>query len=150
MTVDALRAGDRVALERSLRATTSFTADEIACALSMVDDDEYEWFAAREDGVPRGFLCVGEAAMAEKSFELYWIWVDPAARGRGVAGRLMDRFDDVCRSRAMRLATIYTSSTEPYAAARALYERSGFRVAARLEEFYRAGDDLIIYRKDYR
>lgn len=147
MTVDALRPADHAALERTLRAT--FTAEEAACALSMVGDAEYEWYAAREDGVPRGFLCVGEAAMAEKSFELYWIWVDPDARGRGTAGRLMEHFDALCRSRSMRLATIFTSSTEPYAAARALYERSGFRVAARLEEFYRAGDDLIIYRKDY-
>lgn len=149
MTVDALRDEDRPALDRSLRATANFTADEVACALSMVGDAEYEWYAAREDGVPRGFLCVGEAAMAEKSFELYWIWTDPPARGRGVARRLMEFFDGVCRTRAMRLATIYTSSTAPYAAARSLYERSGFRVAARVEEFYRAGDDLMIYRKDY-
>lgn len=138
-----------------MRACGSFTAEEVVCGLEMADvalagSGEYEWFVALDGAqLPRGFLCVGAASLAERVFELYWIWVDPQARGNGIAGRLMEFFDEVCHERSQRLATIYTSSTAPYAAARSLYERHGFRVAARLDDFYRPQDDLIVYRKDY-
>jgi hypothetical protein len=42
---------------------------------------------------------------------------------------------------------VETSETESYGAARALYARAGYPMAAKLEDFYAPGDALIIYYK---
>ena len=38
-----------------------------------------------------------------------------------------------------------TSGRAQYAPTRAFYERKGYRVAARLEDFFAPGDDKVIY-----
>ena len=40
-----------------------------------------------------------------------------------------------------------TSSTHGYDRARSFYEKNGYTVACVLPDFYRAGDDRVIYRK---
>ena len=52
------------------------------------------------------------------------------------------------RRTAGRFLLAETSSTPKYAAARAFYLHHGFRELVRITDFYRDGDDKIIYRKD--
>lgn len=69
-------------------------------------------------GVP-----TGEAEVTE----LISLWVDPAARGRGVGDRLVE--DIVRWARRSGAATLRLSVMDSNRAARALYERHGFRDA---------------------
>jgi ribosomal protein S18 acetylase RimI-like enzyme len=41
------------------------------------------------------------------------------------------------------------SSTPAYAAARAFYERAGYAVVGRVTDFYRPGDDCLMYCKAF-
>ncbi len=90
-------------------------------ALSMPN---IRFFVARLDG-----RVVGCGAMvvdaAEASAELKRMFVDPMARGRGVARKLLERIEDQARSLGRRLILLETgvSSIE----ALALYKRCGYR-----------------------
>lgn len=99
------------------------------------------------EGAVIGYVCYGPTPMTEGTWDLYWLATDPAHRGQGVAGALCAAMDDDLRTQGGRLVRVETSSTEGYGAAQRFYERHGYPEAARIADFYRPGDDLIILMK---
>jgi ribosomal protein S18 acetylase RimI-like enzyme len=94
-----------------------------------------------------GFACFGTESLTHNTWDLYWVCVRPEARGKGVARALMQEVIAQAKAQAARLMVIYTSSTAPYAPARALYESQGFVRTAVVPEYYNVGDDLYIYSR---
>jgi hypothetical protein len=47
-----------------------------------------------------------------------------------------------------RMILLETSSTERYRVARDFYLMSGYKPIVRIEDFYRVGDALIVYKKE--
>jgi ribosomal protein S18 acetylase RimI-like enzyme len=82
------------------------------------------------------------------TFDLYWIAVDPACRGRGIGRDLLVQVEAEVRARDGRLLVVETSSTSPYAAARGFYVACGYYHEATVRDFYAPGDDLIVFRKE--
>lgn len=66
---------------------------------------------------------------------LYTLAVDPAARGLGLAGRLVAELLAVCPRRC----DVFSLEVRADNPARALYERWGFKVVADLPGYYRDG-----------
>jgi ribosomal protein S18 acetylase RimI-like enzyme len=46
-----------------------------------------------------------------------------------------------------RMLLIETSSQESYGATIRFYERNGYQLAARIKDFYRIGDDKLVFSK---
>jgi ribosomal protein S18 acetylase RimI-like enzyme len=97
-----------------------------------------------------GFACFGTESLTHNTWDLFWVCVRPEARGKGVARALMQEVITQARTQGGRLMVIYTSSTAPYAPARALYESQGFVRTAVVPEYYNVGDDLYIYSRRLR
>jgi ribosomal protein S18 acetylase RimI-like enzyme len=95
-----------------------------------------------------GYACFGPHPLTEGAYDLYWIVVDPVARGNGVGHALLRQVENEVRARGGRLLLVETSGTSAYAAARHLYERGGYRREAIVHNFYAPGDDLLIYVKE--
>jgi len=139
----------QVAIEASV-----FTAHEVATVAEMLDacyDDPevsgYHFLSCREDARVLGFAAWGPRDLATHAFDLYWIAARPDAQGRGVGRALMQAVEAQARARGGGWMWVETSDTPAYAAARALYERCGYRRLAALPDFYRRGDGLVIYTK---
>ncbi|RMH40506.1 MAG: GNAT family N-acetyltransferase [Deltaproteobacteria bacterium] len=158
MTVElrGLRPTDRPLLEAALRSDDTFTAEEIAVALELIDDalaraDSDYWFrvAVAPDAPGRiaGYICYGPTPMTRSSFDLYWLVVHRDARGRGVARALIDEMERDLRARGATGVRIETSQLESYGAARRVYERHGYREVARIPDFYKPGDALVTFYK---
>lgn len=151
MNVRAAAAGDRDALARVIASDDTFRPDEVAVALELVDlalagSTDYELrLAVDADGAVRGYVCYGPTPMTRHTYDLYWIVVDAAARGLGVASRLVAAMEDELRARGAGHVRVETSETDGYGAARALYARLGYPEASRLDDFYAPGDALITY-----
>lgn len=112
--------------------------------------DTYHWVTCYSDGNDAskkllGFACFGTESLTQGTWDLFWICVDPAARGKGVGGQLMRSVMTRAQMADARLMVIYTSSTEPYLPARRLYESQGCSRVAVVEDYYRVGDHLYIY-----
>lgn len=145
-------ASDVVNLQHLIRTLDDFTADEKAVALELVDAacaprPEYDVLVALLDHEVVGYLCYGNTPMTASTFDLYWIAVAARARGCGVARALFAAFEARVRERGGDLVRIETSSQSDYVAARSLYLACGYREAARLEDFYKTGDDLVVYTR---
>jgi ribosomal protein S18 acetylase RimI-like enzyme len=152
--VRAPESADRAGLEAALRSDETFTPEEIGVALELIDaalsgspDYLVRIAEAEQGGGVAGYVCYGPTPMTASTWDLYWIVVDRAARGRGVAGALLRAMEADLRARGATAVRVETSETEGYGAARALYARHAYPEAARFADFYRAGDALIVYYK---
>ena len=150
-----IRAGeprDRVAIAAAIGSDATFRPDEVEVAFELVDaglagSTDYAIRVADDGDQIVGYLCFGPTPMTRSTYDLYWIVVHAQARGRGVAGALIGAMEDEVRGRGGGQIRVETSETESYGAARALYLRHGYAVAAHLADFYAPGDALIIYYK---
>lgn len=152
--VRALRSGDRPAIETLLLAAGNFTADEIATALEVIDealagDPDYTVFVVEsESGSVAGYECHGPTPLTTGTFDLYWIAVDPNAQKRGYGRVLLRAAEDDVKRRGGRLLLIETSSQSSYDATIRFYKRAGYRLEARIGDFYKAGDDKLVFAKN--
>jgi ribosomal protein S18 acetylase RimI-like enzyme len=154
LTLRGLRPDDRGAIAGILESSGAFHASEVAIGLELVDESlnpgpstDYAWFLAERAGRVVGFACYGPVPLTEGTFDLYWIAVHPEAQGTGVASKLDDAVVKAIRNTGGRWLLAETSSTGPYAAARAFYERRGYCLLGRIADFYRAGDDRLTFGK---
>jgi ribosomal protein S18 acetylase RimI-like enzyme len=152
ITIRAAESDDRATLLALVVVQDNFTAEEKTVAEEVIDDgltgrDDYRTLVAVDNnGELAGFITFGPIPMTESSFDLYWIATLPALGRKGLGTQLLTAMEQELRRTG---ATIYidTSSTPGYTRARAFYEKNGYRVAARLPDFYHPGDDRLIYRK---
>jgi len=99
-----------------------------------------------EDGVA-GYTCYGRAPFTDAAYDLYWIALDPVWQGTGAARHLMAAAEADVRSRGGTLLLVETASKPSYARTRHFYESIGYREVARIRDYYREGDDKVIYEK---
>jgi ribosomal protein S18 acetylase RimI-like enzyme len=151
-----LRPADRAPLVELLGATGAFSDEELDVALELIDlgladppsrDYLFRVAASDDDARVLGYACWGHVPMTDGVYDLYWIAVDPRAQGGGIGRRLMDDAEADVRERGGRMVLVETAGKASYAATRAFYERIGYAEVARLRDFYRVGDDKVIYGK---
>jgi ribosomal protein S18 acetylase RimI-like enzyme len=156
MIIRPLTARDRDRILEIVTATGNFTPQEIAVALEVIDDalagdPEYLVNVLEADpGRVVGYECHGPTPLTEGTWDLYWIAVDPAAQGGGFGRALLEHAERDVRARDGRLLLIETSSQESYGATIRFYERCGYPLMARIKEFYRPGDDKLIFGRALR
>jgi ribosomal protein S18 acetylase RimI-like enzyme len=152
-TVRTAHAADREAIAALIGEDALFDAVERAVALELVDDAlaartaDYELLVATDGRELLGYVCFGPTPMTTGTYDLYWIITRARHRGRGVARTLVAEMERVLRERRARLVRVETSKLEGYGAARAFYGALGYPIASVLPDFYRPGDDLIVYLK---
>jgi ribosomal protein S18 acetylase RimI-like enzyme len=94
-----------------------------------------------------GYVCFGPTPMTDGTFDLYWIATDPSVRGKGVGTSLVTAMETELRGRGARMVRVETSATDAYGATRDFYTRARYAEEARLRDFYKPGDDLVILAK---
>jgi ribosomal protein S18 acetylase RimI-like enzyme len=153
-TIRALRPDDRPYLLEALRSDDTFNEEEVQVALELIDNalehgqHDYSVRVADLEARPAaGYICFGRTPMTAATYDLYWVVTHAQARGHGVASTLVRKMEEELRLLRARSVRVETSLKESYGAARGLYERLGYPVVARFPDFYRTGDDLIVYYK---
>jgi len=156
--IRAVETRDRSRLEEIVKASVNFNQEEVKTALELVGE-------ALENGEESGYIikiiestgsslsiagyaCYGPTPLTQGVYDLYWIVIDPTAQGKGFGRTLIaDVEQDVLR-RGGRMLLIETSSQDSYDGTIRFYEKSGYREVARVRDFYRIGDDKLIFSKN--
>jgi ribosomal protein S18 acetylase RimI-like enzyme len=167
--VGALDVAHRARVAAILDATGVFRSEEIDVALELFDesfprdergttgndapptDSSYSFLGAftPEDELV-GYACYGPTPDTDRTFDLYWIAVDPTAQGSGGGTRLLTEVERRLEGLNARMLVVETSSRPEYAPTRAFYEKRGYAEAARMREFYAPGDDRVIFTKRFQ
>ena len=99
------------------------------------------------EGRPVGFAYYAPAAMADRTWYLYWIAVEKQTHARGLGTRLLHRAEADVRAAGGRIFLIETSSLPHYEPTRRFYLKHGYEQEARLRDYYADGDDMVVFRK---
>jgi len=149
-----LRASDPGDIERLVRDTGFFSAEEIAIARELADDgvlngsgSHYRFVLADDERELAGYACFGPVPCTQSSWDLYWIAVRPDAQGKHLGRELLSIAENAVRAAGGTRLYAETSSREQYLPTRAFYARQGYSAAARLPDFYGPADDRITFAK---
>jgi ribosomal protein S18 acetylase RimI-like enzyme len=158
LRIRRLEPRDRSPIEKMVVSSGKFNDVEIATALELFDEALQKGeasgyiFAVLESGngepAVKGYACYGPVPLTQGVYDLYWIVVDPASQGKGLGRRLIEYVEQDVRNRGGRMILIETSSQETYGDTVRFYERSGYELAARIRNFYRIGDDKLVFQKE--
>lgn len=149
---DEPRPDDASAVHRILASSGFFHSHELDVAVELVRErlerglaSGYRFLFAEERGTLVGYTCYGEIACTRGSFDLYWIAVESARRGKGLGQWLLTETETAIAGLGGRRIYVETSSRELYAPTRAFYSRCGYVLEATLADFYAPGDSKLIY-----
>ena len=152
---ESVAADDPRRIRELVSATGFFHADEVAVAEELVTERlrlgeaSGYLFLLAEDAAGRlaGYACFGPTPCTASSYDLYWIAVDPAFQKGGLGRELSRRCEAIIRRRGGTRLYAETSNRPQYASTRAFYERTGYRLASLLDDFYAPGDGKATYLK---
>ena len=154
--IRTFKAKDRSAIIDLVRATGNFNASEIAIATELIDicieqpeQRDYYAFVYEDDSTKRiaGFLIVGPTPATTGTYDMYWIASHPDFYGKGVAQQLDHFAEDFVREHHGYLLIAETSSQSSYDRTRAFYAKQGYEVLSRIADYYKPGDDLVVFGK---
>jgi ribosomal protein S18 acetylase RimI-like enzyme len=137
-----------------LKNTPEFKPFEVTVAEELIDyylsdgaKSGYILEIADDDGEVAGYICYGETPCTVGTWDIYWIAVDRAKRGKGIGKALSQSAESAIKQARGRLAFIETSSTPLYENTRQFYIARGYELIARIPDFYMPGDDKLILQK---
>ena len=96
-----------------------------------------------------GYACYGATPDTDRTWDLYWIAVDPSAQGTGSGTILLSEVERRLSGLNARMLVVETSSRSDYAPTRSFYMKRGYGEAARIRDFYAVADDRIIFTKRF-
>jgi len=153
-----LVAADRSGVFRILENAGNFTPAEVGIALELIDEwlelGEHSGYLtyvleARdpEKSEVLGYVCFGPTPLTESTFDVYWIAVDKSKHRGGVGKRLLKFSEEEVVRRGGKMLLIETSSQETYGGTIQFYERTGYELVGKIPEYYKPGDDKLIFAK---
>ena len=146
---------DRPAVLELIHSTGMFTQEEEQVATEVIDvcltkPDQRDYIIVvieNEQGAIVGYVCYGARPMTEGVVDLYWLAIHPGKHRQGYGKALIQWVEKTVREKKGRLILIETSSKDKYAPTRHFYQSLGYVENTRIRDFYRPGDDLLIYCK---
>jgi ribosomal protein S18 acetylase RimI-like enzyme len=124
--------------------------EELAQMLNQHFSDETDsqgiWFSDY-DNEPVGIAYVAPEQMTDGTWNLYLIAIHPNHQRQGRGAALLHHIERMLTKSGERVLLVETSGLEDFEYVRAFYRKSGYDEEARIREFYKAGDDKIIFRK---
>jgi ribosomal protein S18 acetylase RimI-like enzyme len=153
MKIRPLFEKDRARLLSLLIRTRAFTSDEIGVAMELIDivlkdpvQKDYQVDCTVEDQDQAiGYICHGPTPMAQGTFDLYWIAVDPDFQEQGVGSKLLGFLEEGVKTRGGRMILADTSTVPHYEKTQKFYVKNGFQEVAKIPDYYHPGNDRITF-----
>lgn len=140
---------DMPAFKRLVDATGMFPREHLDSMIPGYFDNggtDDLWLIC-DDGGPSAVAFCAPERVAEGTWTLYLLAVDPDSQSKGIGGIMLAHIEALLVKRGARLLLVGTSSFARYDRARAFYRAHGYREAARIGDFYSSGEDQIVLRK---
>lgn len=111
-------------------------------------NSDHFWITDEDDNDgPVGVAYCASEPMTDGTWNLQLIAVRPDRQGQGHGATLLHYVEETLTARGGRVLLVETSGMESFERTRAFYRKCGYEKEARIRDFYKAGDDKIVYRK---
>jgi GNAT superfamily N-acetyltransferase len=149
--------GDEDAVEEIVRSSELFSEAEIDLAIDLVSErrrrgesSAHRFLLAERKQPERrtvGFLCYGEIPGTVGSYQIHWIQAHHDERGTGLRGWLLESCERRIAEGGGRRVYVESSERDQFRPMREFYSSHGYRIEARLDDFYAPGDAKLIFLK---
>lgn len=144
---------DTIALIALAEATGLFEANQLDEVREMLADyfttnsDSDRFWITDDDGGPVGVAYCELEPMTDRTWNLQLIAILPDRQGQGRGATLLRYIEQTLMARGGRVLLVETSGVPKFDRVRSFYRKCGYDEEARIRDFYKAGDDKIVYRK---
>lgn len=139
---------DVTTLKALIDAVELFPSDMLDDMMAEYFNNENEHFwLTDDDGGPVGIAYYAPERLTEGTWNLYLIAIHPDRQGQGRGGALLRYVEQQLRVRGERVLLVETSGLPDFEFQRAFYRKCGYDEEARIRDFYKAGEDKVIFRK---
>lgn len=126
---------------------TDEVAGVMAGALRGELGPDHVWLTDADDGGLVGVAYYAPERLTEGTWNLYMLAVHPNRQRQGRGAALVRHVEQELVARGARLLLIETSGAGTFDRTRAFYRALGYDEEARIREFYKAGEDKVVFRK---
>lgn len=149
---------DRDSIAGIVQKIPQFTPEEKDCALELADlyitygeSSGYDFLLSVDsDNALAGYICFGRIPLTDACYDIYWMAVDPARQNIGIGTQLLNAAEEKMAGLNARKVFIETSSQEKYLSAQNFYKKNGFKTVSCIKDFYKIGDDKLVYLKEIK
>lgn len=105
------------------------------------------WFTATENEIPLAIGYCAPEKLTEGTFNLYAIGVKSDIQGKGIGSAMMKYLEEALKKAGGRILIVETSGTDAFELTRRFYENLAYRKEAVISDFWKEGDDKVVYWK---
>ena len=132
----------------SQAAEVDVAEELIDICLDVPEQNDYRVVVVENgEGRIAGYMTWGPTPLTEGTYDVYWMAVSPREQGKGYGKELIRWVEKEVKASCGRLIVIETSGQPRYHPTRQFYLGQNYREVARIPDFYKDGDDRIIYTK---
>lgn len=110
-------------------------------------DTQDIWLTKLEHGTPIAVAYCAPERLTEGTYNLYLIAVHKDFQGKGLGKKMMGHIENLLRSQGNRILLVETSGLPEFEMTREFYDQYGYTREAVIRDFYREGDDKIVFWK---
>jgi ribosomal protein S18 acetylase RimI-like enzyme len=105
------------------------------------------WLTKEVDGIPVIVSYVAPEKLTDGTYNLYLIAVHKQHQGLGMGAEMMAYVEDYLQSKGKRILLVETSGLPEFERTRRFYDRCQYQRMAFIRDFYKEGEDKIIFWK---
>ena len=143
---------DVVAISSLTEAIGLFEDHELEAFAGMISEhlegeqEDQCWVVDEAKGL-WGAAYYAPEAFSDGVWNLYFIGVHPEQQGKGRGTALLQYVEQALIETGARLLLVETSGLGSFELTRTFYRKNGYDEEARIRDFYKPGDDKVIFRK---
>ena len=144
---------DQIALMSLYEVLGLFESDELDELGGMLSEyfngnlgSDHCWIVD-DDGGLQGAAYYAPEVLSGGTWNMYFIGVHPNCQGKGRGTALLRYVEQSLSARGERLLLAETSGLDSFELTRTFYRKNGFEEEARIRDYYKPGEDKIIFRK---
>jgi ribosomal protein S18 acetylase RimI-like enzyme len=134
-------------------ALNLFDTDEMKFMSELVDNffneslgEGHYWIVNDDNGITSAAYYAPES-FGQNVYNLYFIGVSPNQQGNGIGSSMLKYVENHLKELGERLLLVETSGLPNFEKTREFYLKNNYEKEATIREYYKEGDDKIIFRK---
>lgn len=110
-------------------------------------ESEELWFTTLKKNKPISIGFCAPEKLTDGTFNLYAIGVRSDIQAKGIGSKMMHFIETHLKEKGHRILIVETSGTDDFVLTRRFYEKLGYHKEAVIRDFWKEGDDKVVYWK---
>ncbi len=149
-TIRKVNASDVGALKKVIDSSELFPSELLEGMMEDYFSNQSSndiWLTRDEAGAPVAIAYCAPERMTEGTYNLYLIAVHQDYQGKGIGAEIMDYIENLLLESGQRILLVETSGLPEFEGTRKFYDKCQYERAAVIRDFYRDGEDKVVFWK---